>query len=199
MTVVLTSPVEGLQPGDNYTGANEAYHLASGYASQAGYATDVAAKLTGGTNAVNVVTGGDIVIRVDNTETTVAIADADTPAAAATKIDTALAGQADAAIVSSKLEITTVGTGSSSSVQVVSGTGTVLANLGVTAGQSAVGSDGGPGVANTGPADTTIANNREFDATRGDIAADSDLPVGGTNDGIVTKAYPAVTIGYTGN
>lgn len=32
MTVKLTSPVEGKQPGDTYTGANEAYLLASGYA-----------------------------------------------------------------------------------------------------------------------------------------------------------------------
>lgn len=37
MTVKLTAPVEGLQPGADYTGANEAYHLASGNASQVGY------------------------------------------------------------------------------------------------------------------------------------------------------------------
>lgn len=81
MTVQLTAPVEGLQPGANYTGPDEAYLLASGYAKQAAYA--------------------------------------------------------------------------------------------------------GPGVANTGAADTTIANNREFDATRGPRATDSDLPEGGTNDGVV--------------
>lgn len=104
MTVVLTSPVEGKQPGDTYTGANEAYHLASGYA------------------------------RRD----------------ASPDPDGAGAGVAVAAYA-------------------------------------------GPGVANTGPADTTIANNREFDATRGPIATGSDLPQGGTNDGITTKAYPAPT------
>jgi hypothetical protein len=32
MTVVLTAPAEGKQPGDTYTGANEAYLIASGYA-----------------------------------------------------------------------------------------------------------------------------------------------------------------------
>lgn len=37
MTVTLTSPVEGKQPGDTYTGANEAFLLAEGYATQAGY------------------------------------------------------------------------------------------------------------------------------------------------------------------
>jgi hypothetical protein len=85
MTVVLTQEVEGLNVGDNYTGPNEAYLLASGYASQAAYT--------------------------------------------------------------------------------------------------------GPGVANTGAADTTIANNREFDATRGNIAHGSDLPFGATNDGV--KLGPA--------
>jgi hypothetical protein len=48
----------------------------------------------------------------------------------------------------------------------------------------------GPGVANTGPADTTVANNRDFDATRGPIATGSDLPFGATNDGVTTKANP---------
>lgn len=95
MTVRLTSPVEGLQPGDPYTGANEAYLLASGYAER------------------------DAVVDAVNGDYT------------------------------------------------------------------------GPGIANTGAADTTIANNREFDATRGPIATGSDLPKGGTNDGITTKAYPA--------
>ena len=97
MPVVLTSPVEGLQPGAYYTGANEAYLVASGYA------------------------------RKEST-----------------------------------------------------------------------GPFTGPGLDNTGPADTTIANNREFDATRDPIATGSGLPAGGTNDGITTKAYPAVTHGYVG-
>lgn len=90
MTVILTAPVEGLQPGASYTGANEAYHLASGNARRDGYT--------------------------------------------------------------------------------------------------------GPGVSNTGPADAAIAENREFDTTRGPIAVTSDLPQGGTNDGVVTTAYPAPTL-----
>lgn len=94
MTVRLTSPVEGLQPGDEYTGANEAYLLASGYAER---------------DAVVDATNGDYT---------------------------------------------------------------------------------GPGIANTGDADAAIADNREFDATRGQIADTSDLPLGGTNDGIVLKANP---------
>ena len=32
MAVILTSPVEGLNPGDVYEGPNEAYHLEQGYA-----------------------------------------------------------------------------------------------------------------------------------------------------------------------
>ena len=103
MTVRLTSPVEGLQPGDSYTGANEAYLLASGYAER------------------------------------------------------------DAA------------------VDAINGAYT------------------GPGIANTGLADTAIADNREFDATRGQIAATSDLPEGGTNDGIVLKDASAPTIAYYGD
>lgn len=94
MTVVLTAPVEGLQPGDNYTGPNEAYHLASGNAKQDGYT--------------------------------------------------------------------------------------------------------GPGVSNTGAADTTIANNREFDATRGDIARGSDQPQGGTNDGVILAPADSPTNVVTG-
>ena len=41
----------------------------------------------------------------------------------------------------------------------------------------------GPGIAATGPADTTIANSREFDATRGQVAGDGGTPEGGTNTG----------------
>lgn len=103
MSVRLTQEVEGLNVGDTYTGANEAYLLASGYAER------------------------------------------------------------DAA------------------VDAVNGAYT------------------GPGIANTGLADAAIADNREFDATRGPIATGSDLPAGATNDGITTKAYPAVTIAYYGD
>lgn len=93
MTVRLTSPVEGLQPGDTYTGANEAYLLAEGYAER------------------------DAVVDAVN------------------------------------------------------------------------GAYTGPGVANTGPArQTDLAANPEFTDERGEIAVGSDLPQGGTNDGVVLTA-----------
>jgi hypothetical protein len=167
VTVTLTSEAFGKLPGETYTGAEEDWLLAQGYASRAGYATDTAAVLTGTTNAVNVVTGGNLVVSVDDETYTVAIATADTPAQAATKIDTALTGDADAAVVSSKLKITSAATGSNTNLRVVSGTGTVLANLGLSAGQSAAGGNGGPGVSDTGPTDVlpsqdpTLAENRE--------------------------------------
>lgn len=37
MTVRLTSPVEGKQPGEEYTGSNEDWLLANGYATREGY------------------------------------------------------------------------------------------------------------------------------------------------------------------
>jgi hypothetical protein len=56
----------------------------------------------------------------------------------------------------------------------------------------------GPGLDNTGPADTTIANNREFTPRTHQIAAGSDLPQGATNDGVVLKDPEAPTVAYTG-
>lgn len=172
MTVVMTSEAFGKQPGENYTGEHEAWLKAEGYAKLAGYSDDTAAVLSGSTTAINVVTGGNIVIGVAHKTFTVAIATSDTPAQAATKIDTALAGYADAAIVSNKLTITSTATGSDAYVRVDSGTGTVLSNLKVTAGQRAEGGNGGIGVSNTGltattPAnDPTLASNREPEPER---------------------------------
>lgn len=198
MTVTLTQEVEGLNVGDSYTGADEAWLLASGYASQAGYGTDTGAVLTGTTNAVNIVTGGNLVVAFNGVPVTVALATADTPAQAATKIDTALTGKADAAITSSKLVITGNATGYDQKVTVVGGTGSVLANLGLTMGAEARGTDGKPGVANTGPADSPIATNREFNPVDHQIAETSDLPEGATNDGIVLEDADAPTIAYAG-
>lgn len=169
MAVVMTSEALGKKPGETFTGAaaEEAWLLAEGYAKKANYGDDTGAKVTGGSNAVNIVTGGNLVLATLNKKFTIALATSDTPAQAATKIDTALAGYADAAIVSSKLEVTTNKVGSSAYLRVVSGTGTVLANLGLTAGQRAAGGDGGVGTSNTGPAkgtpaqDLTKAANRE--------------------------------------
>lgn len=172
MTVTLTSEAVGQLPGTTYTGPEEDWLLANGYASKAGHATKGAAVLTGGTNAVNVVTGGNIVLHVGSKVFTVAIATSDTPSQAATKIDTALAGYADAAITSSKLVVTSVALGSAVTVGVLSGTGTVVANLGVTVGQVAAGHDGGVGVSATGASDVVPgkdlqeAVNREPEPTK---------------------------------
>jgi ABC-type Na+ efflux pump permease subunit len=198
MPVVLTQEVEGLNVGDTYTGPREAWLLAEGYADQAGYDTNVAANLVGGSNAVNIVTGGAVVIQVGDEVRTATLADGDTPAAAATKIDTALAGVADAAIVSSKLEVTSTALGYDVLITVQSGAGTTLANLGLTAGQQARGTDGGAGVSNTGPVSVAVASNPTFDATRGNIATDGGLPEAATNDNLTTKAYPAPTTHYVG-
>lgn len=139
MTVRLASPVYGLQPGADYTGPEEDWLIHNGYA----YVLNEKATLTGSSNAVNIVTGGNLVLDVDGTEVTTALAAADTPAAAAGKIeaalDTALGAGTYASIVSSKLQVVSK-TGSNTAphtIKVVSGTGTVLANLGLTAGQVA--------------------------------------------------------------
>lgn len=173
MTVRLTSPVLGQPVGYAYTGPLESWLVNEGYATTSAAVPDAwaadangvpgsaaptvvvtptAAKVTATSNAVNIVTGGNLVLATkDGVMTTVALAAADTPAAAATKIDTAMAGLADAAIVSSKLEVTSIATGTKAYVRVVSGTGTVLANLGLTAGQTAFGGDGRPaGASNIG-------------------------------------------------
>jgi hypothetical protein len=198
MPVVLTQEVEGLNVGDTYTGTREAWLLAEGYATQTDYEDDDVATLVGSADAVNIVTGGDVVFQVRNELVTATLADADTPAAAATKIDTALGADGNAAIVSGNLEVSSVATGYDVSIKVVSGAGTTLANLGLTAGQIARGSDGGVGTSNTGPADVDPADNPTFDATRGNIATGSDQPAAATNDGITTKAYPAPTQHFVG-
>jgi hypothetical protein len=134
VTIKLTQWVYGQAPGSNYTGPEEAWLVANGY----GYVENEKAKVTGSANAVNIVTGGNLVLKVNGVTVTTALAAADTPAAAATKIDTALGANGDAAIVSSKLEVTSNGTADPPrTVEVVSGTGTVLANLGLTVGQKA--------------------------------------------------------------
>lgn len=106
-------------------------------------ASAVIATLTGTSDAVNIVTGGNLVLNVNGTQFTVALAAADTPTAAAGKIDTAITAVGAAAIASGKLQITTVATGEAATVEIVSGTGGVLTDLGVTLGQIAYGKDSG--------------------------------------------------------
>jgi hypothetical protein len=169
-TLTLTSEALGHKAGDvvtTFSPGEEAWLLSRGYAKKTGYATGTAAVLTGASNAVNIVTGGALVLNVNGVPVSTTLANGDTPAQAATKIDTALGAVADAAITSSKLVVTSIATGQAAEVKVVSGAGTTLANLGLTVGQRANGGDGGVGVANTGSAaetpvqDLTAAANRE--------------------------------------
>lgn len=190
MTVKITQSVLGLAVGASYTGALESWLLNEGYATTGATVPDawavdndgvlgakapavtvtpVAATLVGASNAVTLTASGDIVFATkDGVKTTVTLASGDLVAAAATKIDTALSGLADAAIVSSKLNVVSTATGPTAYVKVVSGNATVLANLGLSIGQQANGSTGQPtGASNTGvqadvPAnDPTKRENRE--------------------------------------
>lgn len=190
MTVRLTSAVLGQAVGYAYTGPLESWLLHEGYATSAATLPDAwaedadgilgakapvvtvtptAAVLAATVNAVNQSTSGNVVFATKGgVRTTVALAAADTPAAAATKIDTALAGLADAAIVSGKLTVTSIATGPSAYVTVVGGDAAVLADLKVAVDDVAYGGDGRPaGASNTGaqvdvPAnDPTSAANRE--------------------------------------
>jgi hypothetical protein len=111
-------------------------------------ATATAAKRVGTAAAVNIVTGGNLVLKIDAlTPVTVALTAADAPSAVVTKINTALGATATAALNGSILEITSASTGAASQVAVVSGTGTVLSNLKLTVGSNA-GSAAGISLAN---------------------------------------------------
>jgi len=190
VTVRLTQPVLGLAVGASYTGNLESWLLNEGYATTAASVPDAwvadengvpgadkpsvtvtptAAVLTGPDDAVNIVTTGDIIFGTEGgVRTTATLTAADTPAAAATKIDTALTGLANAAIVAGNLQVTSVATGTTAYVTVVGGTASVLDDLGVTLGQEAFGGDGRPtGASNIGAQadvpdnDPTAASNRE--------------------------------------
>ncbi len=105
-------------------------------------ATATAAEVEGSAAPGNIVTGGNLTVSVDGVSYTVALTAADTPAAVATELGTAIgaAGTVDATGV---FTITSASEGSSSKVRVVSGTGSVLADLKLTAGQRSVGYDVG--------------------------------------------------------
>lgn len=176
MAVTLTSPVLGQAVGFVYTGSLEAWLLQEGYARNAGTlaaaitVTPTAAVLDGTSNAAATLgaTGNVIFATKGGVRTTVALLAADLAAGAATKIDTALTGLADAAIVASKLRVTSIATGTDAYVTVVGGDAAVLTGLGVTLGAKAFGGDGRPtGASNLGVQaplpddDLTKATNRE--------------------------------------
>lgn len=191
MAVILTSPVLGQDVGYSYTGPLESWLLHEGYATSAATLPDAwlpdgdgvlggevpevtvtptAAVFTATDNAdATVGADGNIVFGTKGgVRTTVALLTADTAAGAATKIDTALNGLANAVIASSKLEVTSVATGPTAYVTVVDGTPAVLDALGVAVGDVARGGDGRPaGASNTGAQvdvpdnDPSLASNRE--------------------------------------
>lgn len=189
MPVILTSAVLAQQVGYEYTGPLESWLLNEGYATSAATLPDaweaddngvpgadkpsvtvtaVAATLVGSANAVNLTASGDVVFATKGgVLTTVTLASADTPAAAATKIDTALTGLANASIVSSKLNVVSVALGTDAYVQVVSGNATILGELGLAVGQYAYGTDGRPvGASNVGVQADTPANDPSAAANR---------------------------------
>jgi len=106
-------------------------------------ATATAGQLDGSAAAVNIATGGNLVLNIKGTNYTVALATADIPSAVVTKINTAISGVGTASLVSSILRIVTTDTGSDATIKVVSGTGTVLANLFLVKGQAGFGKDVG--------------------------------------------------------
>lgn len=151
--------VNGQAPGATYSGpaALLPFYLAHGYV----YDDAAKGKVTGTANAIAIVTSGNLVLKVNGVTVTTALVALDTAAAAATKIDTALGANGDAAIVSSKLEITSNSTAAAPrTVEVVSGTGTVLSNLGLAVGQKGT-TDLTKNTDTTPANDPTLAVNRE--------------------------------------
>lgn len=96
-------------------------------------------KVVGTAAAVAIVTSGNLVLEVDGAAYGVALTAADAPAAVVTKINAAVGTAATASLVASALQVESNSTGGTSSVKIVSGTGSVLANLFLTAGQTGVG------------------------------------------------------------
>lgn len=191
MTVILTSPVEGKQPGDTYTGANEAYLLASGYARKA-KSGELQTLTEGGSGLTSFTI-------THSGQTTGAIA----AAASAATVEAALVALSNVAPGDVKVSGSAGGpytlrwaegvTHALVTATPTGGSGTVtVANLGSS-------TFTGPGLDNTGASDTSVANNREFDATRGDIAVDSSLgDGGGTNTNVVLAPADAPELSYTG-
>lgn len=159
MAYKVAQDVNGQRAGATYSGPAEMlpFYLVNGYV----YDDAAKGKVTGATNAVNIVTGGNLVLKVNGVTVTTALVAADTPAVAAGKIDTALGANGDAAIVSSKLEITSNSTAQAPrTVEVVSGAGTTLANLGLSVGQKGS-TDQSKNTRELPAQDPTLAVNRE--------------------------------------
>jgi hypothetical protein len=106
-------------------------------------ASAVIATLDAPSNAQTVVTGGNLVLKINGSTVTTTLAASDNAAAIATKITTAAGSAATASIVSGKLHIVTVATGEAATIEVVSGTGDALTSSGLVQGQVAYGKDSG--------------------------------------------------------
>jgi hypothetical protein len=176
--------------GYAYTGPLESWLLNEGYATSAATLPDAwandsdgilgafapsvtvtptAAVLVGSAAAsATVGADGDVTFATEGgVTTTVSLLTADTAAQAATKIDTALAGLADAAIVSTKLQVTSTATGTTAYVTVVDGDAAVLTALKLAVGDIAYGGDGRPtGASNLGVQADTPANDPQAKANR---------------------------------
>jgi hypothetical protein len=101
------------------------------------------AKVDGSAAAVNIVTGGNLIVAIDGAQFGVALLAADTPASVVTKLNAALGTSATASLQTSVLRIESNSTGVHSSVKIVAGTGTILANLFLTAGALGLGAGAG--------------------------------------------------------
>ena len=106
-------------------------------------ASATAGQIDAPTAAVNIATGGNLVLNIKGTVYTVALAAADAPASQVTKINAVISAVGTASLVGSNLRIVTIDTGSDATIKVVSGTGTVLANTGFVKGQAGFGKDAG--------------------------------------------------------
>ena len=160
MAIKVAQSVNGQAPGATYSGdaALVPFYLAHGYVyDDSGKAT---LRSTANTNAT-IGTGGNLVLKVNGVTVTTALAAADTAAAAATKINTALGANGTASIVSSKLEVVTNNTAAlPRTVEVVSAQGTILADLKLSVGQKAT-TDLSNNTDTVPASDPTLAVNRE--------------------------------------
>lgn len=106
-------------------------------------ASATAGEVEGSAAAVNIATGGNLVLNIKGTNYTVALLAADTPASVVTKVNTAIGAAGTASLDATKFQVVTTDTGSDATIKVVSGGGTILANLFLTAGQTGFGMDAG--------------------------------------------------------
>lgn len=189
VSVTLRSPVLGQDVGYVYTGVLEAWLVTEGYGvrnAPLAYADSFAVSpaptagaVEGSADAVNIVTGGNLVVEIDGAhQYTVALATADTPATVVTKVNAAIGSVATASLNALNFRLVSDSVGELSSVKIVSGTGTVLANLFLTAGQFDAGTNG-----NDNPTDYT-----------GDVTADGflTLDAGGKATDVLQVSDPSV-------